>query len=757
MSYPVFHGVIPVFLAEYRALTARFRKNRHVLPVMLFSGAVTLTIALYIFIEALKLVVSGNGVNSGGFDINIDFMYISIFINSFISFVIPITVPITRIDLHQGQFDVLLNAPIKPRSILLGIYLSELVIISPFICFLGTIILVVLSDSVNYFVITPIVFFVLFLLTATGLWLGLILTQVLSRFNIRIGKTIITFTFALISLFLLVIVDLVLKNGFQSLRSAWLVYFLPPFWAADILGELLFGMKNWGVVIPLLIIIGEFLLTFVIGIILSNKIGLKPGNTVIPFKSTFSKKHSRFPLTMSILFRKFFRDSENLARLFLALVFSTIVLYIIFSTIDIPFEQISSLPFGGIFLDSIIFFALIGSASSLVFLEASYFSIENISTLPVLLGIPGGIKKLCFTKWIQVLIISLPLTIASVFLVSLLSPVVLPMTFTETCLYLYLSVIGLSGLLLGIFLLSPVSSENDIMNLVNSSVFFILMLVYETIFLIIQLIIDRAAFATNMLILLPVLFIVAAGGIIFFLGVKNLENFDIGNNEGPYTAKVHLLAKIFVLYILTWIVSLFVLFTITVFTSNIVLALTGYYFFVFVPVILDQRERFQTWLIELKEAQITTDLMSVLKKITEAATLAILMYSGAILLVITASSFFSFNPIDPVYTWIYTTAIRMNIGLVLVLLIIAAISEELFFRYYMINTLEEKFAFWPIILLISAVSFAILHFATIISLINALWLGTVLAIYYEKKRSLSRAVIAHFCYNFLILLPIIIF
>lgn len=98
----------------------------------------------------------------------------------------------------------------------------------------------------------------------------------------------------------------------------------------------------------------------------------------------------------------------------------------------------------------------------------------------------------------------------------------------------------------------------------------------------------------------------------------------------------------------------------------------------------------------------------------------------------------------------YPSSVYRTIDLTLGLLLVA-ISEELLFRGYIINLLEKNIKNKVYILLLSCLSFSLIHWgAGVDSLIGTFLWGIAPSIYYLKTKNLLPCIIAHYITNLVI-------
>ena len=97
---------------------------------------------------------------------------------------------------------------------------------------------------------------------------------------------------------------------------------------------------------------------------------------------------------------------------------------------------------------------------------------------------------------------------------------------------------------------------------------------------------------------------------------------------------------------------------------------------------------------------------------------------------------------------------KNNLPLILFTSITAGVTEELFFRGYLIPRLEILFKNTYLAILISSILFGLTHYSygTLIQIIAPFFIGIILALHYQKHRNITIIIICHFLWNLLVLL-----
>lgn len=97
---------------------------------------------------------------------------------------------------------------------------------------------------------------------------------------------------------------------------------------------------------------------------------------------------------------------------------------------------------------------------------------------------------------------------------------------------------------------------------------------------------------------------------------------------------------------------------------------------------------------------------------------------------------------------------KNNIPLILFTSITAGITEELFFRGYLIPRLEIVLKNTYLAIVLSSIIFGLIHYSygTLIQIVGPFFIGLVLAIHYQKYRNIKIVILCHFLWDVLVLL-----
>jgi membrane protease YdiL (CAAX protease family) len=721
-----------------------------------------ISIIFELFAEFVDQGLSIEEIRQNSLDNNVDTFFLAVFMNTFTAFFVPVSVPIGRLTPEGGMMDALASTPVRNRDLLIGTFFAELIITAPFLCTFTAGIIAILTLSPLEIVIPAflISFLLLFFNTALGLWIGIFLSRFFFKMTRQRAQTAISLFMSILSLIMLIAIDIILKEGYQAVTSTNTFFIVfPSTWIAMVIFSLIYGFSfDIPIQLALSFLIISSMLVFTLGIFLVERVDLLSSLSSSKVHFTPSTK-GFFGYDLKISFFRYFRDQENWSRIILAFSFTIIIFYIFSFFLGEPLQN-QAIYEVKILWSLMFFLALLGAASTLIYVEASFFSIEIRKTMPVFLGIPNAIKRISQLKWFQISIISLPLTVGVVLIARELVGVSL-FPLLPTIILIYLGSIGLTGILLGIFGFNPVSDENDIMNILNAMIFFFIVIIIEFLFAIISFFtLTQSNWGQTELYLLyfGAMFAILIIGIIFFIlgAIKNQESYDLGLKKGIYTNHFLAISKIAVSIIVCFIVPIIptILFFLIIFLVKIrgvillygsILSMIIYYIFSLVFIALLLRNKFFS----------SEKMKNYAQKSGWTIGVLIFMWTTVLILNILDNRIWG-------STSFVTNALFFNgisIILSIFLLLIGAFTEEAFFRRYAILTFEGKNkneqAFKQTTsILLSAALFSLFHFPLIfLQLIGYFVLGLLLGFLYLKtERSLWYVTVTHFCYNLGLLL-----
>lgn len=765
MALPTF-GWYPIFRAEYYSLTSRFRSSRRVLPFLLSGGVVFLLMLVFLLLEESVRLLEVSGGSTDDLVGDFKLVFLTLLFVSFVSFFLPISLPMSRLTGEGGSLDPLLDTPVRPQDFFVGVFLAEYVLINPVLAGLGTGSVIVMTRVTTGFASEwfmlgiPLLAFVLFSVnTALGLWMGLFLSRFLGRSSTRVQvRSALTVATAVLSLTLLLLVDRVTTAGVEATLTDLWVWLLPPTYGVVVLAGL-FGSGIPSLQAMMLPATAGLLLVVVVVILATllwlHRWGtLEPAETAWVIRLTVSpESRTRLPFYFRVMLWRFFRDPENIARLVLATVFTVVVLYLMGAFFDPQTLAGANLPSATlgqvveVLYNSLTFLSLVAAASTILFLEASYFSVDSREFLPLLLGIPEAIPRYVTAKWGQTILVGAPLAVVASVGAELSGK--LPFSFVETVVVIFVALVGLSGILLGLFVLNPAADEQDVTILVNAVVFFSFVFVFDFAFLGLSLATLSWDVSPFFFMVVVGLGIIVVGAIFLWAGVYNLSHFDLGEDQGPLTRPIQALGKGVGMLVLTWVVPLLLLVVTLLFTLNLALAILAYYLFIAAVIILPSS---QEWWRRFREGlRLSYGLRALGGGVLVASLLLLMALSISPLLPSVGADQRVGATVDSFLSQ------PLVLALVLGVLLVGALVEELFFRGWLYEQFESSGMPRWVAVGLTALFFGLVHAPLhLISFGWTLVMGLVLTCTYSREKNLLLVSFGHFLYNVTLVLLLLL-
>lgn len=732
-------------------ITSRFPKYRKWIPLALLAGSaiiVTLFALLSSVLTSTFQLGNSNGLESEWIERRFDFFFLVVFMLCFLSLFLPLLVPMARVETALGQMDVVLQTPLRLRDFVLGLFFANLTIIVPVVVTFETAVLLVIRLQTGSVPLLAafVTFCLLFLLSAMGLLVGVFVATVMLRLELGGGRVLGNLLFGSACLFLLFVADQTIKHGYQHVQDQLYFKLSPIGWVTVAIAEVLFSVRlslTFQDSILLLLVGSAFLLA---GLLLfSNRIELEAQKNARSSSFAFPLPQV-IPLRFRILNNRFFRDAESLSRIFLALSFSVVLLYLLTSGL-LPTNTIDDPDQREMIEDFMVFFALISCSATMVYIEASYFSIDSMEILPTLLSIPNGPKILAREKlrhsWGMLLPISALVIVIALFLKADLpySPIIM-------WILLYGLSVGLTGIVIGIALINPISDEEDLTNLANSVAFFAMIALIEILFLLTRATFgggSKSLFRGLVAVLFQITVVIVLGLVIFRWGAENFEGFDLGEGTGPYTVRFRILGLFGAMFVLCWVFPPFVVFAFLAISREPILLGFLFYGASLLPLLLVTR---QTWWKDFRGTPNTIRPLLLIFSIFGGVLLALGWLLGIGLITMMGIKLLPPNS--------FTTISKPRLTPMLLILgslflILGVLTEELFFRKFALELLNPAFSRRKAAIL-SAIAFALMHISlSLISFLSALTLGIILAVLYLKTRNLMYPVLLHLFYNLVLI------
>ena len=733
-----------VFLAEYYTTTAKFRKFRSRLPYFFLFGVLFFS---YFLRSIVQFVNRGTAIQQPPLDRF--FAIVSIF--SFFTFFAPVVSPLGRVVYDgnaQSRREVALSSPVKPHELLYGNLLSNLVFFLPFYILVGTASLSAFigSTDINPLVSSLHIIVTLTLLVTMGLFAGTIITPLVLNFiagqRNDVARSIVTLLVAGMLLVALPMLQFLIDT-LESSTSLGLIGYLPFTLASSIIVYALYGeVVATSVPLSYALLTVYTLATILLGYMIAEKLYTINENTMIkarkggfsvdtavrivarPIPST-SVREMFIALVKSSL-----RDIEHMARLTIGLAGTVFFIYALSPQGLFRGQRIAT---AGLERAAVLF-SLILSASMTIYIEAAAFLVQHRDMLALIKSAPDAPRKFMLAKLLQMIFIQSPLFIIMLLLLRVLNfsaDLNLPLISVQIVLLIFC----MTAIVLGIFLLNPADNEEDITNLINLIIFFSVSILIAS-FPIAQVLGFSPGFLSTIIYYVV---IVSFSVFMFLVGVKALEELDLETLSSDFSRKVSTAFLAGIIALSSWNLlplpayliyfsypNPYLLILLTVIAPLIIPGVywknNGMKDFARVPTFRDVLISIGSYLVLLSIGSLLLYLASLSTNFSAPSILGILLGLG------------------------------VDIRLVIVYIFISVTVEELFFRGYLIDFLDQQHLRERYVIITSAVVFALFHILSIISFLFAIVGGIILALLRKKSRSLVLPIVVHLSYNLTLIL-----
>ncbi len=738
---------VELFKAEYFSTTARFRNNRHLIPL-------TLTAALILIMFLFRLAFA-RFIESGAQLTEPTMQIYTVFgVFSYILLFVPLVSPLGKVFFDSTSWkyqDFLASTPIKERDILLGTFLSNLIFFLPFYGLFGTISLSFLvgTNWIPWWAVSLLLLAALSILIVFGLFAGTIITPlvytVIAKQRNDLTRAMITFALALLMFGGVLLAYL--YSGIDSPSELGWLGFLPSSLAANVIIYILYGENYFpGFWVSLSIIIGMFIALIIIGIKFSNQLYtldqvLENAPKKVRKRTLYSLMYNGFRKifgkgiaeTTLVNFKLGVREIESLARLSLGV---SITVFLVYSLLGEHTLQLVGSNLGQ-FQRAAIFFSLTIGAGSMVYIEAANFIVRHKEIFVLYKSAPYGIVKFLIGKWLQMSIIQ-SITASFAIVLLLLLNVSQFSLLLEMYTVLVFNIFCISALVIGIYSINPVDNEEDVINMINMLFFFTIVGVFAGV------IASQYFFATEdnigfWSLIWPYIIIFLMSLTVFLLGIIAMEQMDVETLDSPLRRAIITIVAILSIWIISWIIlplialalgTLLNIFYIGIVVASIIPLL--------IPLMTKQvKEIFG----EITEKNVKSNVMWLLKGVTLLFILNVLFG-----ILITSGLLPEFSDINQIYSQFFPIFQNISRAAIFIAILVLVIVEEIFFRGYTLIKMEKSLGKIGAILG-SSVLFALLHFNSLVTIMFSLFAGIILAIVRYKTKSLLSPILVHYFYN----------
>ena len=496
---------------EYRLMTSSLRRIRKAVPVLLvllpsllflvvlyYANQVHLQsyleAALREYLRAVYGYVTEFEFAFGEVDITLlmcQFMGI-------MGFMLPVVAAVGSVfrETEVISNDMILASPLKPRDLLLGRFVANLFFLPVILGFFSFLLFpAIINHGLSSVASVLIIVSVASLPTLVGIWVGVLLSayiQTKSEFSPRIkdiGKAILG-VFGIIfglSYFLL----------FSSQTSSLYWTYLPTTWVTNIIYFAIAGTNlakvayNFGIfsfyyyvplqpdpLVSLVLLLGFVALVFYIGAKLSSRIyrfevPVSKVTTIEKEDWFFRTIKSTIPPPLGALtavqLKEFSRSLDTVARVSTVLIFPLVIYFLNAMGISNSYMPSSGV-FGVFFLPGFAFFYILMAAAMIGLIEASQMTVKQKDLFWTYKKAPHGVKRLVYSKFLEMLIVGLPISVVTAVLFQLGLGFESSGLLTLVLVLLFMTTIS-SAIALGVYCARPVFKEQSRGHLINFLIF----------------------------------------------------------------------------------------------------------------------------------------------------------------------------------------------------------------------------------------------------------------------------------------------
>jgi len=527
---------------ELRLMTSRFHNKRKLLIAVVLVPTATY---FYIINHFLAPFFSSPEVKTMLKMFPLTLVWLLHFL-LFYAFVMAAFTPLssTLREATAEPIEVLLSTPIKPEHVLVGRFIARATIYV-----MGAIILFAPLDVLFYIVYESsildliIVNFLVAVMIAIAVWISILSISIIMS---KLGKTERgrDIAKALNLILALILFIFLYGSGWfsgsispeQASRFTRVLECLPSGWVANIISEVIIGISPE---IPLYVNIGALSAlcasVFFVGYHLASRFySLEPVETV---KVTVIKEGFGYSLIRKIIpgklgeltvlhFKEFTRYMESLSRFIYGLAISVFILYMMSISM-------SKTPEGTdmgywIFVYS---FATVYCVPFITLLVAGDITIRGKEKLWIFRHAPKGILLFVLGKYIQSIIVQLPIVIAVPLTFHFINPTLTMKALMELALIAFILLFGCTAEIIGIFCLNPAFKEKSAKYTINTLIY-IALTMFTPMFIFFGIVTSGPPpeqGLENLLTIIrlaPVGLSLLLGFTLMFLGIRNLSQIE---------------------------------------------------------------------------------------------------------------------------------------------------------------------------------------------------------------------------------------
>ncbi len=726
-----FDKIFVIFQMEYYTTTSKFSKYRKIIPIYFIIGTFFIGYIIYSTVNLFK----GDNFEikppiGPFFSIIVTFSYFTLFS--------PLLSYRVIYDTNaRSKRETVLSAPVRSRDLLFGNLLSNLVFYLPFFTLMGTI---MLSPFIGYSIFPPFISLIFLIITLSlqiiiGLIVGTLLSPIIFDYIARqrndVVRSLVSIMISAMLVLSLPILRYFIENVDETTTSLGWVQFLPFVLTASIIIYILYGSiiglsPIYGIIILILLVLLVFIISWLTADFLY---GLSSSNYKISQSNPKSRSNkflniitafipTSFRNLTRIMIRASIRDIEHIARMTIGVA---VAIFMIFA-----------LSSGGLFRNSyslgsdvelaFILFSLILSATSVIYIETTTFMIQHKQMLSMIKSAPNGAKKLIISKAIQMFYFISPIYLAMVFILKLINIIKInPFSLIPDILLIIITLICIS---LGITIINPADNEEDISNFINLIILYVISFILASIPVIIVISHKTAYQIYYIMSLIPIsLFSLV-------IAIHALQRMNIEMLSSPFSEGIINYAKAIFLLIIGWNIIPLAIVPLYLFTDNVFLFILGSSVLtITLPLIY-----------YITQKNISIPVISLYNVIT-------LLFSVILMFVLAFVMLSVFPAPNQISYFTVIQLIGISRNQLYLLLTISVLTEEVFFRGYLLDILQEKHHSITSVI-VSSIFFALFHSFSIISIFNALFQSIILGLIKIKTKHIIFPILAHLIFNF---------
>lgn len=489
---------------EYRLITSGVRSYRKLVipllilaPVLAFLVVIHVSNSIFIGNTTLKLVRSSLGVpETVVYSLNpqIDITLVVGQFVSLLSFFLPIIMGLASVlrEIGPENMDILYSSPVQPKHIFFGGILVNLFPVPIFLAFFSVTLMPVIIEHGYPGPLLPVsMALIVVLLYVAGLWIGLLLSAYLKLRSQNspkykdLAKVVIVTATIIIGL-----AFFVLSNTQTATLYMW---FSPTTWTTNIIYHSVAGTNVALVEYPgffsypvfltpdpltsLVLLVAFLGAVFLLGVVLVRRIRQIDiiGEGVVTLKReerVYRLLRRVFPTKLGRLavvqLKDFFRDPESLARVLTVFLFPIILYFLSVTKLFSSFYS-STDPLTLLASPGIAFFFIIMVGTMIGQIEATQMTVKGKRLLLTYKKAPHGIRMLVHSKFVEMLIVGLPLGVTSGIIFQIVLGSQSPGLQVLIPVMLFMVVVS-CAIALGVYSARPVLQEESGGHLLNSAI-----------------------------------------------------------------------------------------------------------------------------------------------------------------------------------------------------------------------------------------------------------------------------------------------